>query len=97
MATLDDPIESSTSLTEETATIVAPFDPSLLTDHICIIADVLLNASCEDLQVSLLSSPDTITRCSKFATDSNNLVLYLIKETGDASSQNGNRKLRGLG
>ena len=89
MASLDDPPEQTALLTDETAAIVASFNPTLLTEYLTELAGALLNASREDLQVSLLSYPDIIQRCSRFATDPNNLVLYLRKELSDASAQNG--------
>lgn len=79
----------SAALTEETAAIVASFDPTLVTEYLADLAVVVLNASRDDLQASLLSYPDTLQRCSRFAADPNSLVLYLRKETGDPSLQNG--------
>ena len=100
MATaMDEPPDSSTALTDETTstnttnTIIAAFDPTLLTEYLTDLAVVILNASREDLQVSLLSYPDTLQRCSRFAADPNNLVLYLRKEVGEGTPttiQNGN-------
>ena len=98
MATaMGEPPDSSTTLTDETTsanttnTIIAAFDPTLLIEYLTDLAVVILNASREDLQVSLLSYPDTLQRCSRFATDLNNLVLYLRKEVGEGTTtiQNG--------
>ena len=91
--TTDEPPETLGTpppLTDETSTIIASFDPTLLVEYLTDLAVVVLNASREDLQLSLLSYPDTLHRCSRFAADSNSLVLYLRKEAGDSSSQNGN-------
>ena len=93
---MDDPPDSlsttASPLSEDTTTttiIAASFDPTLLTEYVADLAVVALNASREDLRLSLLSYPDTLQRCSRFAADPNNLVLYLRKETGDTSSQIG--------
>jgi hypothetical protein len=93
-ATMDDPLDitdDATSLSSTTPTpIIAAFDPTSLTEYLTDLAVVILNASREDLQVSLLSYPDTLQRCSRFAADPNNLVLYLRKETGEGTAtQNG--------
>jgi dynein heavy chain 1, cytosolic len=80
----------SSTLTDDTTTIIPPFDPTLLAEFLTELAVVILNASRGDLQDSLLSYPDTLQRCSRFATDSNNPALYLRKETGDDSPQHGN-------
>jgi hypothetical protein len=95
MATaMDDPPDSS-ALTDETtttttSTIITTFDPTLLIEYLSDLAVVILDASREDLQVSLLSYPDTLQRCSKFAADPNSLVLYLRKEVGEGTAaQNG--------
>jgi len=84
--------ETTTTTTPISTSIVtaAPFDPTVLMDYLAELASVILNASREDLQLSLLSYSDTFQRCSKFATDPANLVLYLRKEFGDATSQNNN-------
>jgi hypothetical protein len=95
---MDDPPDSlsatASPLSEDTTTttttiIAASFDPTLLTEYVADLAVVALNASRQDLRLSLLSYPDTLQRCSRFAADPNNLVLYLRKETGDTSSQIG--------
>jgi hypothetical protein len=88
----DTTIPTTTTSTPISSTIVAvaPFDPTVLTDYLAELASVILNASREDLQLSLLSYSDTLQKCSKFATDPSNLVLYLRKEFGDATSQNNN-------
>ena|ERR1700685_3284479 len=93
---MDDPPDSlsasASPLSEDTTTttiIAASFDPTLLTNYVADLAVVALNASREDLRLSLLSYPDTLQRCSRFAADPNNLVLYLRKEAGDTSSQIG--------
>jgi hypothetical protein len=93
---MDDPPDSlsatASPLSEDTTTttiIAASFDPTLLTEYVADLAVVALNASREDLRLSLLSYPDTLQRCSRFAADPNNLVLYLRKETGDTNSQIG--------
>jgi len=96
---MDDPPDSlaatTSPLNEDTTTtttiIAASFDPTLLTEYVADLAVVTLNASREDLRLSLLSYPDTLQKCSRFATDPNNLVVYLRKETGDTSSQIGTR------
>src|SRR5271170_4982600 len=95
---MDDPPDSlsatASPLSEDTTTttiIAASFDPTLLTEYVADLAVVTLNASREDLRLSLLSYPDTLQKCSRFATDPNNLVVYLRKETGDTSSQIGTR------
>jgi len=94
-AATDDPPDSLTvtasPLAEDaTATIIAAsFDPTLLTAYLADLAVVALNASREDLRLSLLSYPDTLQRCSRFSADPNSLVLYLRKETGDTGSQLG--------
>lgn len=97
MATaMDEPPDSSTALADEANTantIIAAFDPTLLAEYLTDLAVVILNASREDLQLSLLSYPDTLQRCSRFAADPNNLVLYLRKEAGEGAPttiQNGN-------
>lgn len=84
-----DTLGTSSTLTEDTTAIIASFDPALLIDYLTDLAKVMLNASREDLQVSLLSYPDTLQRCSRFAADQNSQVLYLRKEPGDASSPSG--------
>jgi dynein cytoplasmic 1 heavy chain len=90
VTTVDDlPDMSNASLPDETAAIVASFDPNLLVSFLTDLAEVTLNASRDDLQVSLLSSPDTLQRCSKFAADTNLSALYIRKELGEASAQNG--------
>ena len=91
MAAMDEPPDTSTATTliDENSTIVASFDPSLLTEYLTDLAIVILDASREDLEVSLLSYPDTLQRCSRFAADPGSLVLYLRKETGDANTQTG--------
>ena len=87
---MDDTAEQNpAALTEETAAIVASFDPALVVAYLTDLAVVVLNASRDDLQVSLLSYPDTLQRCARFAADPNSLVLYLRKEAGDPSLQNG--------
>ena len=94
-AAMDDPHESLastvSSLGEDTSTaVIAPsFDPALLTEYLADLAVVALDASREDLRLSLLSYPDTLQRCSRFAADPNSLVLYLRKETGDTGNQLG--------
>jgi hypothetical protein len=91
MAAMDEPLDSSTTTpTDETAAIVVSFDTSLFTEYLTELAVVILDASREDLQVSLLSYPDTLQRSSRFAADANSLVLYMRKETGEAGAQNGN-------
>src|SRR5205809_837508 len=77
------------ALTEETAAIVASFDPTVVIEFLADLAVVVLRASRDDLQVSLLSYPDTLHRCSRFAADPNAQALYLRKEAADASIQNG--------
>lgn len=95
MATAVDDLPDSLTLTDDTTAstttpIIAAFDPLLLTEFLTDLAVVILNASREDLQVSLLSYPDTLQRCSRFAADPNNPVLYLRKETGEGTAtQNG--------
>jgi dynein heavy chain 1, cytosolic len=87
---MDDTAEQHpAALTEETAAIVASFDPTLVVEYLAELAVVVLDASRDDLLVSLLSYPDTLQRCSRFAVDPGSLVLYLRKEPGDASVQNG--------
>lgn len=95
---MDEPIDSiittatpppSSALTDDTTTIIPAFDPTLLMEFLSELAVAILDASRGDLQDSLLSYPDTLQRCSRFATDSNNLALYLRKETGDDSPQHG--------
>ena len=94
-AAMDDPLDSlaatSSPLAEDaTATIIAAsFDPTMLTDYLADLAVVALNASRDDLRLSLLSYPDTLQKCSRFAADPNSLVLYLRKETGETGSQIG--------
>jgi hypothetical protein len=94
-AAMDDPPDSlaatSSPLAEDaTATIIAAsFDPTMLTDYLADLAVVALNASRDDLRLSLLSYPDTLQKCSRFAADPNSLVLYLRKETGETGSQIG--------
>jgi hypothetical protein len=96
MAAMDEPPDPSTAtLTDETAAIVASFDPSLFTEYLTKLAVVILDASREDLQVSLLSYPDTLQRSSRFAADANSLVLYMRKETGEAGAQNGDFPILG--
>jgi len=97
MASVDDPPDmttgttgaTNTPLTDETAAIVASFDPTVLIQFITDLAIIVLAATREDLQVSLLSYPDTLQRCSRFAADPTNHVLYLRKETGETTAQNG--------
>src|SRR5204863_1768995 len=79
--------DDATLLSSTTPTpIIAAFDPTLLTEYLTDLAGVILNASREDLQVSFLSYPDTLQRCSRFAADPNNLVLYLRKEVGEGTA-----------
>lgn len=89
-AAMDDSSDATSPLTEDTAAIVASFDPNTLVEYLTDLAVVTLNASREDLQVSLLSYPDTLQRCARFAADTNNIALYMRKDSGEASSsQNG--------
>lgn len=81
-------------LTDETAAVVASFDPNILVEFLTDLAVVTLNASRDDLQVSLLSFPDTLQRCARFAADTNQNAIYLKKDTGDSTSQNGKRTRR---
>lgn len=81
--------QNPAALTEETAAIVASFDPTVVIEFLADLAVVVLKASRDDLQVSLLSYPDTLHRCSRFAADPNAPVLYLRKEAADTSIQNG--------
>jgi dynein heavy chain 1, cytosolic len=85
----DSIIAAPSSVGDETTTIAAPFDPTLLTEYLTELATVLLDATRYDLQVSLLTYPDTLQRCSKFATDPNAAVLYLRKESADGDSHPG--------
>jgi hypothetical protein len=77
------------ALTEETAAIVASFDPAVVLEYLAALAVLVLNASRDDLQVSLLSYPDTLHKSSRFAADPNAQVLCLRKEAADTSIQNG--------
>ena len=89
-AVLDDSPDVSSTLTDETAAIITSFDPNILVEFLTDLAVITLNASREDLKVSLLSYPDTLQRCSRFAADSNQGAIYLKKDVGESSTQNGN-------
>ena len=91
MATvIDDVGDTSNILTDETAAIIASFDPNVLVGYLTNLAVMILDASRDDLQVSLLGYPDTLQRCAKFAADPNSAALYMQKDLGEASTQNGN-------
>jgi len=85
---LDDPPTSSPSPAP-----AAAFDASALADYVADLAVLVLNASRDDLQLSLLAYPDTVHKCSRFAADANSQSLYLRKDAADTtltpSSQNG--------
>jgi hypothetical protein len=93
---IDDPPTSSSSPAPGAggaAAIVAAFDASALAEYVADLAVLVLNASRDDLLLSLLAYPDTLHKCSRFAADASSQSLYLRKDTADTtltpSSQNG--------
>ena len=91
-AVMDDSPDTTSSLTEETAAIVASFDPNILVEFLTDLAVVTLQASREDLALSLLSYPETLQLSARFVADTNQTAIYLKKDSGENSSQNGNQK-----
>jgi hypothetical protein len=91
---IDDPPTSSSSPAPGAGAIVAAFDASALAEYVADLAVLVLNASRDDLLLSLLAYPDTLHKCSRFAADASTQSLYLRKDTADTtltpSSQNGN-------
>jgi len=73
--------------------IVAAFDPSVLAECVANLAVLVLSASRDDLLQSLLAYPDTVQKCSRFASDASSQSLYLTKDSADttlpSASQNG--------
>lgn len=93
---IDEPPTSSSSPAPGAggaAAIVAAFDASALAEYVADLAVLVLNASRDDLLLSLLAYPDTLHKCSRFAADASSQSLYLRKDTADTtltpSSQNG--------
>jgi hypothetical protein len=71
------------------AGIITAFDPSALAEYVADLAVLILNASRDDLSLSLLAYPDTVQKCSRFASDANSQSLYLRKDTSDATLPTG--------
>jgi hypothetical protein len=89
MAAVMDDFHDTTNTLTETSAIVASFDPNILVEFLTDLAVLTLTASREDLQVSLLSYPDTFQRCARFAADSNPNAIYLRKDINAPISENG--------
>ena len=71
--------------------IVAAFDPAVLAEYVADIAVLVLNASRDDLLLSLLAYPDTIQKCSRFASDTNSQSLYVRKDSADTTLPSGSQ------